>query len=87
MAVKAKAKSAAKAKEAPAPRESISSLRGRLRRTEMLIKLSQRVAVIDSLDDLLATLVEIIANETNATPTLTSAKSAVAKGTTLATAR
>jgi adenylate cyclase len=47
-------------------RENISSLRARLRRTEMLIRLSQRVAVIDSLDDLLATLVEIIANETNA---------------------
>ena len=49
-----------------APRESMAELRARLRRTEMLIRLSQRVAVIDSLDDLLATLVEIIANETNA---------------------
>ncbi len=66
----AKAKSAAKAAKpasrASAPRESMSSLRARLRRTEMLIKLSQRVAMIDSLDDLLATLVEVIANETNA---------------------
>ena len=68
MAVKTKAaaRPAAKPAATPAPRESISSLRGRLRRTEMLIRLSQRVAVIDSLDDLLATLVEIIANETNA---------------------
>ena len=47
-------------------RESIASLRARLRRTEMLIRLSQRVATIDNLDDLLATLVELTANETNA---------------------
>ena len=32
----------------------------------MLIRLSQRVATIDNLDDLLATLVELTANETNA---------------------
>ncbi len=51
--------------EAPG-RESVATLRARLRRTEMLIKLSQRVAAIDNLDELLATLVEIIANETNA---------------------
>ena len=61
MAVKAKpaAKAAKPASRPPteaAPRESISSLRARLRRTEMLIKLSQRVAMIDSLDDLLASL-------------------------------
>ncbi len=47
-------------------RESVASLRARLRRTEMLIRLSQRVASIDNLDELLATLVELTANETNA---------------------
>ncbi len=62
----AKAKTVTKPAAKSAARDSISTLRARLRRTEMLIKLSQRVAVIDSLDDLLATLVEIIANETNA---------------------
>jgi adenylate cyclase len=63
MPAKVKPKRAA---HTPAPRDSVASLRARLRRTEMLIKLSQRVAAIDNLDDLLATLVEIIANETNA---------------------
>jgi adenylate cyclase len=48
------------------PRESVASLRARLRRTEMLMQLSQRVSAIEKLDDLLATLVEIVANETNA---------------------
>lgn len=47
-------------------RESIGTLRARLRRTEMLIRLSQRVSMIDNLDDLLTTLVELTANETNA---------------------
>ena len=52
MAVKTKAPAKKRASNPPvaaAPRESIAELRARLRRTEMLIKLSQRVAVIDSL--------------------------------------
>jgi adenylate cyclase len=44
----------------------MASLRGRLRRSEMLIKLTQRVAAIDDLDELLTTLVEVTANETDA---------------------
>ncbi|MDI1250747.1 MAG: GAF domain-containing protein [Lacunisphaera sp.] len=47
-------------------RETMASLRGRLRRSEMLIKLTQRVAAIDDLDELLTTLVEVTANETDA---------------------
>jgi len=66
MGAKAKAKSAVRAAKPAPPRESIAALRGRLRRTEMLIRLSQRVATIDNLDDLLATIVELTANETNA---------------------
>jgi len=55
----------------PAPergpgRETMASLRVRLRRSEMLIKLTQRVAAIDDLDELLTTLVEVTANETDA---------------------
>ena len=65
MAAKSKRSTARVAGGAPV-RESIASLRARLRRTEMLIRLTQRVATIDSLDDLLATLVELTANETNA---------------------
>jgi len=49
-----------------AGRETLAGLRGRLRRSEMLIKLSQRVSAIDSLDELLTTLVEVTANETDA---------------------
>ncbi len=60
--------------ETPAPRAAASrrgrdtlvDLRARLRRSEMLIKLTQRVAAIDNLDELLATLVEVTANETDA---------------------
>lgn len=60
--------------ETPAPRpagsrsgrETLAELRARLRRSEMLIKLTQRVAAIDNLDELLATLVEVTANETDA---------------------
>ena len=37
------------------PRETLAVLRARLRRSEMLLKLSQRVATIESLDDLLIT--------------------------------
>jgi adenylate cyclase len=48
------------------PRETIATLRARLRRAEMLVRLSQRAAAIEDLDDLLATLVELTANETNA---------------------
>ena len=47
-------------------RETMASLRVRLRRSEMLIKLTQRVAAIDDLDELLTTLVEVTANETDA---------------------
>ncbi|HVZ65200.1 MAG TPA: GAF domain-containing protein [Lacunisphaera sp.] len=47
-------------------RESVAELQARLRRSEMLIKLTQRVAAIDNLDELLATLVEVTANETDA---------------------
>ena len=50
-----------------APRgESVAALRARLRRAEMLVKLNQRVATIENLDELLATLVEVTANETDA---------------------
>jgi adenylate cyclase len=49
-----------------APRETMAGLRVQLRRSEMLIKLTQRVAAIDSLDELLTTLVEVTANETDA---------------------
>ena len=66
MPVKTKSRPPQAARAAPAPREGVASLRLRLRRTEMLIQLSQKVSIIDNLDDLLATLVEIIANETNA---------------------
>ena len=56
--------------ETPAPRaaasrsgrETVADLRARLRRSEMLIKLTQRVAAIDNLDELLATLVEDLRN-------------------------
>jgi adenylate cyclase len=47
-------------------RESRAEIQARLRQTEMLLKLSQRVAAIENLDDLLATLVEIVAAETDA---------------------
>ncbi|MFZ5495147.1 MAG: GAF domain-containing protein [Verrucomicrobiota bacterium] len=55
----------------PAPvrrarRETLASLRARLRRSEMLLKLTQQVAAIDDLDQLLATLIELTANETDA---------------------
>jgi adenylate cyclase len=60
------AKARSRLPEKSKARESLASLRARLRRTEMLIRLSQRVATIDNLDDLLATLVELTANETNA---------------------
>ena len=60
------AKARSRPPEKSKSRESVASLRARLRRTEMLIRLSQRVATIDNLDDLLATLVELTANETNA---------------------
>lgn len=49
-----------------AGRETLAGLRARLRRAEMLIRLTQRVAAIDNLDELLATLVEVTANETDA---------------------
>lgn len=48
-----------------AKRETGNSLRQRLRRSETLLKLSQRVAAIEDLDELLATLVEAISAETN----------------------
>ncbi len=47
-------------------RESREVLRARLLRSEMLLQLTQRVAAIEKLDDLLATLVEVVANEINA---------------------
>ncbi len=47
-------------------RETLPVMRARLRRAEMLIKLTQKVSAIESLDELLATLVELVANETNA---------------------
>ncbi|HYC71249.1 MAG TPA: GAF domain-containing protein [Opitutaceae bacterium] len=49
-----------------APRESLPALRARARRAEMLIKLTQKISAIENLDELLATLVELVANETNA---------------------
>ena len=48
------------------PRETMAVLRSKLRRNELLLKLAQRVASIEKLDDLLATLVEIVAAETDA---------------------
>jgi adenylate cyclase len=44
----------------------LSGLRTQLRRAEMLIKLSQKVAAIDNLDELLSTLIELTASETEA---------------------
>ncbi|RXK55255.1 GAF domain-containing protein [Oleiharenicola lentus] len=46
--------------------DSPAAFRARLRRAEMLVKLTQQVAAIESLDELLATLVQLVANETNA---------------------
>ncbi len=66
MADNAKVPSTAPARRPRASRESRDDLNARLRRSEMLLQLTQRFAAIDSLDELLATLVEIIANETNA---------------------
>ena len=54
---------AAKVRE---PRETMALLKLKLRRSDLLLKLSQRVASIDNLDELLATLVEIVAAETDA---------------------
>ena len=48
------------------PRETLATLKLKLRRSDLLLKLSQRVASIDNLDELLATLVEIVAAETDA---------------------
>ena len=48
------------------PRDTRAALEQRLKRHEMLLQLTRRVAAIESLDELLATLVEIVANETNA---------------------
>jgi adenylate cyclase len=48
------------------PRETVADLRSRLRRSELLLQCAERVASIDSLDDLLATLVEIVAAGTDA---------------------
>ena len=53
-------------KRPAAGRESLPVLRAKYRRSEMLLKLSQRVAAIENLDELLATLIEIVAAETNA---------------------
>ncbi len=47
-------------------RETMASLRARLRRSEFLLKLTKRVATIEKLDELLVTLVEIVAAEMNA---------------------
>ncbi|HWA26713.1 MAG TPA: GAF domain-containing protein [Lacunisphaera sp.] len=47
-------------------RETVAELRSRLRRAEMLLKLTQQCAAIDDLDQLLATLIEVTANETDA---------------------
>ncbi len=47
-------------------RDTLSGLRTQLRRAEMLIKLSQKVAAIDNLDELLSTLIELTASETEA---------------------
>ena len=49
-----------------ASRETMVGLRARLRRSEMLLKLTQQVAAIDDLDQLLATIIELTANETDA---------------------
>ena len=48
------------------PRETLAVMRGRLRRSEMLLKLSRQIAAIESLNDLLIVLVEVVAGETNA---------------------
>ena len=47
-------------------RDTLVGLRARLRRSDMLIKLTQQVAAIDNLDQLLATIIELTANETDA---------------------
>jgi adenylate cyclase len=46
-------------------RETMADLRTKLQRSETLLKLSRRVAAIEDLDELLATLVEVISAETN----------------------
>lgn len=48
------------------PRETAASLRSRLRRSELLLALTQRMGSTDDLDELLARLVEIVAAETDA---------------------
>jgi adenylate cyclase len=50
----------------PAPNDDLEELRSRLRRSELLLQSTARMASIESLDDLLATLVEIIAAGTDA---------------------
>ena len=47
-------------------RETLAVMRTRLRRSEMLLKLSRQIAGIESLGDLLVILVELVATETNA---------------------
>jgi adenylate cyclase len=49
-----------------ANRETLAGLRARLRRSEMLLKLTRQVAAIDNLDELLTTIIEVTANETDA---------------------
>jgi adenylate cyclase len=47
-------------------RDTLVGLRAQLRRSEMLLKLTQQVAAIDNLDQLLSTIIELTANETDA---------------------
>lgn len=49
-----------------ANRDTLVGLRAQLRRSEMLLKLTHQVAAIDNLDQLLATIIELTANETDA---------------------
>jgi len=66
METESPAQPAARRRPQAGGRETIAELRSRLRRAEMLLKLTQQVAAIDDLDQLLAILIEVTANETDA---------------------
>ncbi|MDD3180715.1 MAG: GAF domain-containing protein [Opitutaceae bacterium] len=47
-------------------RETLNSLGAKLRRSDLLLQLSRRIAAIENLDELLGTLVDLVAAETHA---------------------
>ena len=66
MATEPSLKPRAPRKPRSSSRDTIAGLRAQLRRAEMLLKLTQLVAAIDDLDQLLTTIIELTANETDA---------------------